>query len=58
MAPFSDAEPRCPKGHRVINDPVQAGRHPVPVMWCPTCNTRYRKQADGVLVEVRDLSGA
>jgi hypothetical protein len=30
----------------------------MPVMWCPTCNTHYGQQADGVFIEVRDLSGA
>jgi hypothetical protein len=58
MAPFTHAEPRCPKGHRLIDDPRQDGRHPMPVMWCPTCNTHYGQQADGALIEVRDLSDA
>jgi hypothetical protein len=58
MAPFTEVEPRCPKGHRLIDDPRQAGRHPMPVMWCPTCNIHYGQQADGAVIEVRDMSGA
>lgn len=54
--------PRCARGHRLVNGSIGTGSDTgtgtgteLPtVLFCPTCNTRYRAQADGTYIQVPD----
>jgi len=48
-----DQKARCPRGHRLADAEEATGRPPAPV-FCPTCNSDYRRQPDGTIVPVSD----
>jgi hypothetical protein len=52
-----DAGHRCPLGHRLVEGPAIEVRPPTPVMFCPTCNARYRRQPDGTFVHISERPG-
>lgn len=51
---YDDTEPRCPRRHRLVDGSFEASGQSSGVMFCPTCDARYRRQADGTFTHVSD----
>ncbi len=49
-----DAELRCPHRHRLVDGPSEASGRSASVMFCPTCDARYRREPDGTFTRVSD----
>jgi hypothetical protein len=47
-----DADPRCPHRHRLVDGSSEASGQSAIVMFCPTCDARYRRQPDGTFTRV------
>jgi len=45
LPPGDEHADRCPRGHRLA-DPGSPGERPPSAVFCPTCNTDYRRQPD------------
>jgi hypothetical protein len=47
-----DIESRCPEGHRLVSAPPAQGQNLPGTVFCPTCNSYYRKEPDGTFQKV------
>ncbi len=55
LPPGDDHAERCPRGHRLANA-VRSTSEPPTRVFCPTCNSDYRRQPDGTFVDHRPAS--